>query len=213
MAHVATRFPWQTVYGYFYRWCDSELFTHINATLREQVRLAQGCQATPSAAIIDSQSVKTTEQGGERGYDGGKKINGRKPHLVVDTMGLLPWVMVHHAGMEDRDGAKLVLATSNGRFGRLALIWADSAYAGQLVGWVDRQLRWVLEIVKRNPSSQGFEVLPERWIVERTLGWLSRNRRLSKDYERLPVTSETFIYIALTHLMLKRLRPIKMGTG
>ena len=205
--------PWQTVYGYFYRWRDSELFSHINATLREQVRLAQGRQATPSAAIIDSQSVKTTEQGGERGYDAGKKINGRKRHLVVDTMGLLLGVMVHHAGMQDRDGAKSVLAAIKGRFGRLALIWADSAYAGQLVGWVHRQLRWVLEIVKRNPSSQGFEVLPKRWIVERTLGWLSRNRRLSKDYERLPVTSETFIYIAMTHLMLKRLKPIKMGTG
>ena len=128
-------------------------------------------------------------------------------------MGLLLWVIVHHAGMQDRDGAKLVLAAIKGRFGRLALIWADSAYAGQLVGWVHRQLRWVLEIVKRNPSAQGFEVLPKRWIVERTRGWLSRNRRLSKDYQRLPVTSETFIYIAMTHLMLKRLRPIKMGTG
>ena len=205
--------PWQTVYGYFYRWRDSELFVHINATLREQVRLAEGRHATPSAAIIDSQSVKTTEQGGERGYDAGKKINGRKRHIVVDTMGLLLWVIVHSAGMQDRDGAKLVLAAIKGRFGRLALIWADSAYAGQLVTWVHRQLRCVLEIVKRNPSSQGFEVLPRRWVVERTLGWLSRNRRLSRDYERLPVTSETFIYIAMTHLMLKRLRPIKMGAG
>ena len=105
------------------------------------------------------------------------------------------------------------LPAKGASFGRLALIWADSAYAGQLVGWVHHQLRWVLEIVKRNPSAQGFEVLPKRWIVERTRGWLSRNRRLSKDCERLPVTSETFIYIAMTHLMLKRLRPIKMGTG
>ena len=104
-------FPaWQTVYGYFDRWRDSELFTHINATLREQVRSAEGRHATPSAAIIDSQSVKTTEQGGERGYDAGKKINGRKRHIVVDTMGLLLWVMVHSAGIQDRDGARLVLA-------------------------------------------------------------------------------------------------------
>ena len=162
---------------------------------------------------LRSQSVKTTEQGGDRGYDAGKKINGRKRHIVVDTIGLLLCVMVHSAGIQGRDGARLVLAAIKGRFGRLALVWADSAYAGQLVTWVHRHLRCVLEIVRRNPSSQGFEVLPRRWVVERTLGWLSRNRRLSRDYERLPVTSETFIYIAMTHLMLKRLRPIKMGAG
>ena len=205
--------PWQTVYGYFYRWRDSDLFLHINAALREQVRLTQGRHETPSAAIIDSQSVKTTEQGGERGDDAGKKVNGRKRHIIVDTMGLLLWVVVHGAGMQDRDGAKLVLAAITGRFGRLTLIWADSAYAGQLVTWVYRHIRCALEIVKCNPSSQGFEVLPKRWIVERTLAWLSRCRRLSKDYERLPVTSEAFIYIAMAHLMLKRLRPTKMGAG
>ena len=128
-------------------------------------------------------------------------------------MGLLLWVVVHSAGMQDRDGARLVLAAISGRFGRLALIWADRAYAGQLVSWVHHHLRCVLEIVKRKPSSAGFEVLPKRWTVERTLAWLTRCRRLSRDYERLPATSEAFVYLTMTHLMLKRLRPIKMGAG
>jgi len=177
------------------------------------MRQAEGREATPSAAIIDSQSVKTTEQGGERGYDAGKKVNGRKRHVLVDTLGLLLLVVVHSAKIQDRDGAKLVLAQIKGLFPLLTLIWADGGYAGQLVEWVKTHLHCILEIVKRSEQTKGFQVLPKRWIVERTLAWISHARRLSKDYEYLPQTSETFVYIAMTPLMLKRLRPPKAIAG
>ena len=201
-------FPaWQTVYGYFRRFQNSGLLEQINQRLRERVRQQEGRKRTPSAAIIDSQTVKTTEAGGERGYDAGKKINGRKRHILVDTIGLLLLVVVHSAGLQDRDGAKRVLERVKGRFSRLKLIWADAAYGGQLVGWVKEQLRVVLEIVRRSDEAVGFEVLPRRWVVERTLAWISRCRRLSKDYEAKPETSEAFVYLSMIHLMLKRLKP------
>ena len=134
-------------------------------------------------------------------------MKGRKRHIVVDTMGLLLAVVVHAADIQDRDGAKLVLSKLQGRFPRLRLIWADSAYAGQLVDWASAWGGWLIEVVKRARNSHSFEVLPRRWVVERTLGWLGRNRRLSKDYEELTESSEAWVYIAMTHLMLKRLRP------
>ena len=126
---------------------------------------------------------------------------------MVDTIGLLLAVVVHAADIQDRDGAKLVLSKLQGRFPRLRLIWADSAYAGQLVDWASALGGWLIEVVKRARNSHSFEVLPRRWVVERTLGWLGRNRRLSKDYEELTESSEAWVYIAMTHLMLKRLRP------
>ena len=122
-------------------------------------------------------------------------------------MGLLLAVVVHAADIQDRDGAKLVLSKLQGRFPRLRLIWADSAYAGQLVDWASALGGWLIEVVKRARDSHSFEVLPRRWVVERTLGWLGRNRRLSKDYEELTESSEAWVYIAMTHIMLKRLRP------
>lgn len=134
-------------------------------------------------------------------------MTGRKRHIVVDTLGLLLAVVVHAANIQDRDGAKLVLGKLLGRFPRLKLIWADAAYAGQLVDWARIVGGWLLEVVKRAKNSHSFEVLPRRWVVERTLAWLGRCRRLSKDYEELPQTSEAWVHIAMIHLMLRRLRP------
>ena len=132
---------------------------------------------------------------------------GRKRHIVVDTTGLLLAVVVHAANIQDRDGAKLVLAKLLGRFPRLQVIWADAAYAGRLVAWAWITGNWVINVVRRRPDSHSFEVLPRRWVVERTLAWLGRCRRLSKDYEELPETGETWIHVAMVHLMLKRLKP------
>lgn len=198
---------WQTVYGYLRRWQQTGLWQELHDTLREVVRLTEERQVEPSAAIIDSQSVKCAAPTGERGFDGGKKINGRKRHVLVDTLGLLLGVVVTAASVQDRDGAKLLLERVKANLPRLALIWADSAYAGQLIDWVKTQCGWVLEIVKRGEGVIGFQVLPRRWVVERSLGWLSQRRRLSKDYESRTDTSETFIYVAMIHTMLKRLAP------
>lgn len=134
-------------------------------------------------------------------------MKGRKRHIVVDTMGLLLAVVVHAADIQDRDGAKLVLPKLLGRFPRLRLIWADGAYAGQLVDWASAWGGWLIQVVKHAKNLHSFEVLPRRWVVERTLGWLGRNRRLSKDYEELTESSEAWVHIAMIHLMLKRLRP------
>ena len=142
---------------------------------------------------------------GSRGYDAGKKIQGRKRHILVDTLGLLLICVVHAANVQDRDGAKLVLEKVGQSFPRLQRIWADGGYAGQLVDWVKGLGKWVLEIVKRSDSAKGFEVLPHRWIVERTFGWLGRHRRLSKDYEVYPETSEALIRLAMIRLMVRRL--------
>ncbi len=136
-------------------------------------------------------------------------MKGRKRHIVVDTIGLLLAVVVHAADIQDRDGAKLVLSKLLGRFPRLKLIWADGAYAGHLVDWAHGLGGWLIEVVKRAKHSHSFEVLPRRWVVERTLGWLGRNRRLSKDYEGLAESSEAWIHLAMIHLMLKRLRPTR----
>jgi putative transposase len=142
---------------------------------------------------------------GIRGYDAGKKVSGRKRHLVVDTIGLVLAVVVHAANLQDRDGAKLVLQRIRGKFPRLRLLWADGGYAGQLIEWAKEFAGWVLQIVKRTDDMKGFVVLPRRWVVERTFAWLGRWRRLSKDYEELPETSEAMILIAMIHLMSRRL--------
>jgi putative transposase len=203
-------FPkWTTVYYYFRRWRDLDWFAKLNGELRTQVRLADGRQKDASAAIIDSQSVKTTEQGGAKGYDAGKKVNGRKRHILVDTLGLLLSVKVLAGNIQDRDGAKLLFDELKERMPRLYLIWADGGYRGKLITWVATTCLWLLQVVKRNDDVKGFVVLPRRWVVERTFAWLGRNRRLSKDYERACESSEALVYLAMIHLMLKRLKPMR----
>src|SRR5215510_4957061 len=206
-------FPlWQTVYYYFRKWRDAEWFVSWNDALRVELRQAEGREAEPSAAIIDSQSVKTTEVADERGYDAGKKINGRKRHALVDTLGLLLCIKVLAASVQDRDGAKALLEEVKDRMLRLQLIWADGGYRGKLITWVAETCRWLLQIVLRKDDVKGFHVLPRRWVVERTFAWLCRNRRLSKDYERRAESSEAFCYYSMIHLMLRRLRPAKAST-
>lgn len=202
-AHFA---PWATAYHYFRAWKRNGLWEQIHAHLREHVRQVEGRQLDATAGIIDSQSVKSTETSDERGYDAGKKINGRKRHLLVDTMGLILWVMVSPANIQDRDGAKQLLnaffAHSPRR--RVRQIWADGGYAGALIDYAQRVWRCTIEIVKRS-ARHSFKVLPRRWVVERTFGWLGRYRRLNRDYERQAHTGETMVYLAMIRLMLARL--------
>jgi putative transposase len=197
--------PYTTVHEYYRRWRKDGTVIRIHDALRRQVRTEAGRDPEPSAGVIDSQSAKTTEVGGEHGYDAGKKINGRKRHLLVDTMGLVLLVVVHTANIQDRDGARLLLAKAKGLFPRLQRIWADGGYAGKLIGWLLETCGWVLEIIKRTDAVKGFKLLPRRWVVERTFGWLGRYRRLSKDYERIPGSSEAMVYWAMTRLMVRRL--------
>jgi len=224
--------PWQTVFWWFRRWRLTGIWDQLNAALRERVRVRVGRHPQPSAGIIDSQSVKTSGVGGVRGFDGGKKINGRKRHILVDTLGLVLTATVHSAYIQDRAGVPLLLDGADGRFPRLEHVWVDQGYTGSGKRWIEEHLGWTVEVVQHprtwsrgflgvlDPSApggfrleystvrgkKGFQgVLPRRWVVERTFSWLLHSRRLARDYERLTTTDEALIYVTMSRLMARRL--------
>ena len=196
--------PWPIVRYYFDRWREQGLIKRMLRRLRGKVRRRAGRKTSPSAAIIDCRSVKTSIVGGpERGFDNHKKVKGRRRHVVVDTMGLLLAVVVHAANVHETKTAPKLLEKLYKRFPRLKRIFADAAYSGALIDQVKERFGWVLDVIKR--TGQGFQVLPKRWVVERTFSWFEGYRRLSKDYERLPKNSETMVELAMIRLMLNRL--------
>jgi putative transposase len=219
--------PRSTVYHYFALFRKQGVWERIMTTLRERCRHQAGREATPSAGIIDSQSVKTTDRGGPHGYDGGKKLNGRKRHIIVDTTGLVLKVVIHAADIQDREGVQLLLEPIKGVFPRMKKVWVDQGYTGKGREWMEQEMGWEVEVVRPAPRPRGmwvwpameiseemlaafrrpkgFRHLPRRWVVERTFAWIGRNRRMSKDYEYLPSSSESMVQLSMIRLMVKRL--------
>ena len=199
-------FPdWTAVYYYFYRWSGNGTWPRLYNLLRCRLREKYKRHKHPTAGCLDSQRVKCTGVSGQRGYDAGKKVNGRKRHILVDTLGLLLAVVVTEACVQDRDGARLLLRNLPGSCKKLRKIWVDGGYSGKLVAWVAERFWFCLAVVLRPKETRQFVLLPRRWVVERTFAWLNHSRRLSKSYECLTRTDETWIYIAMTRIALNRL--------
>ena len=226
--------PWKTVFHYFRAWRLDGTWERLNRTMRRLLREKLGRDPEPSAGIVDAQSTKSTGVGGEqRGFDGGKKIRGRKRHLLVDTEGLVVEAKVHSAKVPDQDGIRRLLEPARSRLPRLSYLWVDAGYRGRGKDWVEHSLGVEVEVVNRSPkpppqkvleiwarewfkeghqmdlgklpTRPGFENLPRRWVAERTFAWISHNRRMAKDYERMCSTGEAFIHAAMTRLIVRRL--------
>ncbi len=201
--------PWDAAYRWFRAWSADGTWDRVHDRLRDRTRAQDGRSRQPTAAVLDSQSAKSSEGGEALGYDAGKRVRGRKRHLLVDTGGLVLRAVVHSAGVQDRAGARLVLADLHIQFPDLGLIWVDGGYANVvdtgLIDWAAQTQAVQLVVVPRNAEVRGFQVLPRRWVVERTFGWLARCRRLARDYERKTAHSEAMIKAAMIRLMAARL--------
>ena len=196
---------WQVVYHYFALWKKDGTLKKLNDELRRRVRKQEGRAEEPTAGCLDSQSVKTLQEAETKGYDAGRKIKGRKRHILLDTLGLLLVSWMSTADVQDRDATQAVLPLAAQQYPMLKKVWVDGAYTGPQVDEVAKESGITLEVVKRSDQAKGFVLLPKRWIVERTFGWLNRQRRLSKDYERKESSSEAFIHLSMIDLMLRRL--------
>jgi transposase len=201
--------PWDAAYRWFAAWTADGTWRRVHQVLRDQARLADGRDRHPTAAVLDSQSAKSAEGGEAIGYDAGKRVRGRKRHLLVDTDGRVLHRIVHSAAVQDRAGAKLVLHQLHERFPTLELVWVDGGYANVvdtgLIDWAQREEHLQIVVVPRNADVRGFQVLPRRWVVERTFGWLARCRRLARDYERTTAHAEAMIDVAMIRLLAARL--------